>query len=154
MRAALRILITIFLLICVVPSFGQVNLLLPGKGIEGISVVLDSSNISDVIKQFGDDYLMSTTTSVTFYQYNKKGLTFQIDPYDKNQIIRSISVEFPFQAKMNNGIVLNESTMNDVWKLYKENGCFTSGDYAWRPQKGISFYIKRDPKKKGFNPKE
>ena len=154
MRAALRILKTIFLLICVVPSFGQVNLLLPGKGIEGISVVLDSSNISDVIKQFGDDYLMSTTTSVTFYQYNKKGLTFQIDPYDKNQIIRSISVEFPFQAKMNNGIVLNESTMNDVWKLYKENGCFTSGDYAWRPQKGISFYIKRDPKKKGFNPKE
>lgn len=136
------------------PSVGQVNLLLPGKGIEGISIVLDSSNISDVIKQFGDDYLISTTTLVTYYQYNKKWLTFQIDPYDKNQIVRSISVEFPFQAKTNNGIVLNESTMNDVWKLYNENGCFTSGNYAWRPQKGVSFYIKRDPSKKGFNPKE
>ncbi|GEM_PF-1533246 len=154
MRTTLKILKTIFLIIWVVPSFGQVNLLLPGKGIEGISIVLDSSNISEVIKQFGDDYLKSTTTLVTYYQYNKKGLTFQVDPYDKNQIVRSIFVEFPFQAKMNNGLVLNESTMNDVWKLYNENGCFTSGDYAWRPQKGVSFYIKRDPSKKGFNPKE
>ncbi|MGQ0738874.1 MAG: hypothetical protein ACT4OJ_07440 [Bacteroidota bacterium] len=154
MRTTLRILKTIFLVIWVVPSFGQVNLLLPGKGIEGISLVLDSSNISDVIKQFGDDYLISTTKLVTYYQYNKKGLTFQIDPYDKNQIVRSISVESPYQAKVDNGIVLNESTMNEVWKLYNENGCFTSGDYAWRPQKGISFYIKRDPSKKGFNPKE
>ncbi|KOY87685.1 hypothetical protein AD998_17500 [bacterium 336/3] len=154
MRTTLRILKIFFLLTWVLPSFGQTNLLLPGKGIEGISVVLDSSNISDVIKQFGDDYLISTTTLVTYYQYNKKGLTFQINPYDKNQIVRSISVESPFQAKVHNGIVLNESTMNEVWKLYNENGCFTSRDYAWRPQKGISFYIKRDPSKKGFNPKE
>ncbi len=154
MRTILRILKTFFLLAWVLQSFGQTNLLIPGKGIEGISVVLDSSNISDVIKQFGEDYLISTTALVTYYQYNKKGLTFQIDPYDKNQIVRSISVEYPFQAKVHNGIVLNESTMNEVWKLYNENGCFTSGDYAWRPQKGISFYIKRDPSKKGFNPKE
>ena len=113
MRTTLRILKTIFLLTWVLPSFGQTNLLLPGKGIEGIPVVLDSSNISDVIKQFGDDYLISTTTLVTYYQYNKKGLTFQIDPYDKNQIVRSISVESPFQAKVHNSIVLNESTMNE-----------------------------------------
>lgn len=154
MRAAFQILKTIFLLICAVPTFGQVHLLLPGKGIEEIPVVLDSSNISDVIKQFGNDYIISATASATRYQYNKKGLTFQIDPYDRNQVIRSISAEFPFQARMNNGIVLNESTMNDVWKLYNENSCFTSGDYAWRPQKGVAFYIKRDPNKKGFNPKE
>lgn len=154
MITTLRVLKTIFLAIWVVPSFGQGNLLLPGKGIEGIPVVLDSSNISDVIKHFGDDYLISTTTVVTYYQYIKKGLTFQIDPYDKYQIVRSISVESPFQAKVDNGIVLNESTMNEVWKLYNENGCFTSGDYAWRPQKGISFYIKRDPRKKGYYPKE
>lgn len=154
MRATLQILKTIFFVIFVVPSFGQVNYLLPGRGIEGISVVLDSSNISDVIKLLGDDYSISTKTLVTYYQYSKKGLTFQIDPYDKNQIVRSVSVEYPFQAKMKNGIILNESTMNDVWKLYHENGCFTSGDYAWRPQKGVSFYIRRDPGKKGFNPKE
>lgn len=154
MRTTLRILKTIFFVIWVVPTSGQTNLLLPGKGIEGISVVLDSSNISDVIKLLGDEYSISTKTLVTYYQYSKKGLTFQIDPYDKNQIVRSVYVEYPFQAKMKNGIVLNESTMNDVWKLYNENGCFTSGDYAWRPQKGVSFYIKRDPSKKGFNPKE
>jgi len=154
MRATLQILKTIFFVSFVVPSFGQVNYLLPGRGIEGISVVLDSSNISDVIKLLGDDYSISTKTLVTYYQYSKKGLTFQVDPYDKNQIVRSVSVEYPFQAKMKNGIILNESTMNDVWKLYNEKGCFTSGEYAWRPQKGVSFYIKRDPGKKWFNPKE
>lgn len=154
MRATLQILKTIFFVIFVVPSFGQVKYLLPGRGIEGVSVVLDSSNISDVIKLWGDDYSISTKTLVTNYQYSKKGLTFQVDPYDKNKIVRSVSVEYPFQAKMKNGIILNESTMNDVWKLYNEKGCFTSGEYAWRPQKGVSFYIKRDPGKKGFNPKE
>lgn len=154
MRRTLRILKTVFLLIWVWPSFGQANLLLPGRGIEGIPVILDSSSISNVMEQFGNDYSVSTTTLVTFYKYSQKGLTFLIDPYDKNQIIRSIYVEFPFQAKTNNGIVLNESTMNDVWKVYNEKGYFTSGVYALQTQKGISFYIKNDPTKKNIDPKE
>lgn len=154
MRTTLRILKTVFLLIWVWPSFGQANLVLPGRGIEGIPVILDSSNISNVIEQFGNDYSITTTTLVTFYKYSQKGVTFLIDPYDKNQIIRSIYVEFPFQAKTNNGIVLNESTMNDVWKVYNEKGYFTSGVYALQTQKGISFYIKKDPNKRNIDPKE
>jgi hypothetical protein len=147
-------LLNLILLLLINYTFGQVTVIVPTKGIEGSGVVLDSTNISDVIKIYGNNYLKSELSLVTYYRYGKLGLTFQIDPYDKNQIIRSIFIEIPFQAKTTNGIVLNESTMNDVYKLYNEKGCFTSGDYAWRPQKGISFYIKRDPNKKGFNPKE
>jgi len=135
-------------------SFGQINLLVPNKGIEGIPVVLDSSNISDVIKIYGNGYLKSETNLVTYYRYEKFGLTFQIDPYDKNQLVRSIFAESPFQAKTRNGIVLNESTMNDVWNLYNDKSCFTSKTHAWNSQKGISFYIKKDPNNKGYDTSE
>jgi hypothetical protein len=135
-------------------SFGQINIIIPTRGVEEIPVILDSSNISDVIALYGNNYLKTSTTLAIYYQYTQTGLTFQINPYDKNQIVRAIFVESPFQAKTKNGIVLNESTMKDVWKLYNESGCFTSGDYAWDSQNGISFYIKRNPDKKGFNPKE
>lgn len=134
--------------------FGQTNLILPNKGINGIPVVLDSTNISEVIKIYGTNYSKSEKTLITKYRYEKIGLTFQIDPYDKNQIIRSIYIESPFKAKTENGIVLNETTMNEVFELYNEKGCFASKSYAWRPQNGITFYIKKDPKKKGYDTKE
>jgi hypothetical protein len=133
-------------------SFGQVNLIIPTKGVDGVPVVLDSSTISDVITFYGSHYLKKEFALVTEYLYDKLGLTFTTDPFDKNRIIRSIFVEFPFLAKTSTGIVLNESTMNEVYNIYKEKGCFTSGEYAWRPQKGISFYMEKNPKRKGFNP--
>ena len=145
--------ISLFLLISSF-AFGQTNLILPNKGIDGIPVVLDSTNISEVIELYGTDYSKSEKTLITKYRYEKIGLTFQIDPYDKNQIIRSIYIESPFKAKTENGIVLSVSTMDDVLELYNEKGCFASKSYVWRPQNGITFYIKKDPKKKGYNTKE
>ena len=145
--------ISLFLLISSF-AFGQTNLILPNKGIDGIPVVLDSTNISEVIELYGTDYSKSEKTLITKYRYEKIGLTFQIDPYDKNQIIRSIYIESPFKAKTENGIVLSVSKMDDVLELYNEKGCFASKSYVWRPQNGITFYIKKDPKKKGYNTKE
>lgn len=135
-------------------TFGQTNLILQNKGIDGIPVVLDSTNISEVIEFYGTDYSKSEKTLITKYQYEKIGLTFQIDPYDKNRIVRSIYIESPFKAKTENGIVLNESTMDDVLELYNEKGCFASKSYVWRPQNGITFYIRKDPNKKGYDTKE
>lgn len=135
-------------------TFGQTNFILPNKGIDGIPVVLDSTNISEVIEFYGTDYSKSEKTLITKYQYEKIGLTFQIDPYDKNQIVRSIYIESPFKAKTENGIVLNESTMDDVLELYNEKGCFASKSYVWRSQNGITFYIRKDPNKKSYDTKE
>tara|TARA_B110000967_G_C18804761_1_gene520392 strand:+ start:63 stop:1274 length:1212 start_codon:yes stop_codon:yes gene_type:complete len=144
----------ILFIFCFNPLFGQTNVLIPNKGIEGISIVIDSSTILDVIEIYGTDYTISEKTLITNYRYDKIGLTFQIDPYDKNKIVRSISVQSPFKAKTENGIVLNESTMKDVWNTYNDKGCFTSKTYAWNTQNGISYYIKKDPNEKGYDTEE
>ena len=144
----------ILFILCFNPLFGQTNVLIPNKGIEGIAIVIDSSKISDVIKIYGTEYTLSEKTLITNYRYEKIGLTFQIDTYDKNLIIRSISIESPFKAKIENGIVLNESTMKDVWNTYNDKGCFTSKNYAWNTQNGISFYIKKDPNEKVYDTEE
>ncbi|REG82471.1 hypothetical protein C8N41_1202 [Winogradskyella sediminis] len=144
----------ILFILCFSPVFGQTNVLIPNKGIEGISIVIDSSTISDVIEIYGTDYNLSEKTLITNYRFDKIGLTFQIDPYDKNKIVRSISVQSPFKAKTENGIVLNESTMKDVWNIYNDKGCFTSKTYAWNTQNGISYYIKKDPNEKGYDTEE
>jgi hypothetical protein len=144
----------ILLFVCFNSVLAQTKLLIPKKGIEGISIVIDSSTISDVIEIYGTDYTLSEKTLITNYRFDKIGLTFQIDPYDKNKIVRSISVESPFKAKTENGIVLNESTMKDVWNTYNDKGSFTSKTYAWNTQNGISYYIKKDPNEKGFDAEE
>ncbi len=154
MKMTFRTINIILLTLCFNPLFGQTNVLIPNKGIEGISIVIDSSKISDVIEMYGTEYTLSEKTLITNYRYNKIGLTFQIDPYDKNQIVRSISVESPFKATTENGIVLNESTMKDVWNTYNDKGCFTSKTYAWNTQNGISYYIKKDPNAKGYDTEE
>lgn len=144
----------ILFILCFNPVFGQTNVLIPSKGIEGISIVIDSSTISDVIEIYGTDYTLSEKTLITNYRFDKIGLTFQIDPYDKNKIVRSISVQSPFKAKTEKGIVLNESTMKDVWNTYNDEGCITSNTYAWNTQNGISYYIKKDPTEKGYDAEE
>jgi len=154
MKMTFRTINIILLIICSYSVFGQTNILIPNKGIKGTSIMVDSSKISDVFEIYGTEYTLSEKTLITNYRYDKIGLTFQIDPYDKNQIVRSISVESPFKAKTENGIVLNESTMDEVLEQYEEKGCFSSKSYVWRPQNGIIYYIKKDPKKKGYNTKE
>lgn len=154
MKMTFRTINIILFILCFNPVFGQTNMLIPNKGIEGISIVIDSSTISDVIELYGTDYTISEKTLITNYRYDKIGLTFQIDPHDKNQIIRSISVESPFKAKTENGIVLNVSTMKDVWHIYNDKGCLTSNTYAWNTQNGISYYIRKDPNQKGFDVNE
>src|SRR5690554_669303 len=154
MKMTIRTINIILFIFCFNPLFGQTNVLIPNKGIKGISIEIDSSTISDVIEIYGDDYTMSEKTLITNYRYEKIGLTFQIAPYDKNKIVRSISVQSPFKAKTENGIVLNESTMKDVWNTYNDKGCFTSKTYAWNTQNGISYYIKKDPNEKGYDVEE
>ena len=132
-------------------SFGQIYTLIPNKGIEDVPIIVDTTTISDVINLYGNDYSKSERKLITSYKYEKIGLTFEVNAHDKNQIVRSIVVEAPFQAKTTDEIILNESTMSDVWNLYNERGCFESGNIAYRPQNGITFFIKKDINEKGFN---
>jgi len=146
-----RTLNIIFLILSFNLSFGQTNLINPHKGIDGVPVLVDSSNISEVIKIYSNDFQKTVLRSFIYYRYENIGLTFEIDAYDKNEIVRSIYIESPFKAKTKNGITLNESTMDDVLKLYNETGCFVLKDCVMRPQKGISYYIRKEPNTKGYD---
>lgn len=154
MKMNLRTINVILVLLCFNPIFGQTNLIIPNKGIYGSHVVIDTTNISDVIKIYGNEFNESKNAFANYFRYEKIGLTFQTDPYDKNQIVRKIFVESPFQAKTEKEIVLNESTMKDVWNTYNSKGCFTSKSYAWNAQNGISFYIRKDSNDKGYDTSE
>ncbi|NMM47643.1 hypothetical protein [Marinigracilibium pacificum] len=135
-------------------SFGQVNTITPRVGIEGIPITIDESRIDDVTSEYGSNYRLVEHKLLTEFKYDSLGLTFGIDPMDANKIVRKISVQSPFKAQTKNGIILNQSTMKDVQNLYNETGCFTNYSTAYCPQDGITFYIKRDPSKKGFDTNE
>lgn len=154
MKIVFQIFCTINFIVWINIAFSQTNLIIPTKGIEGNPVVIDSTNISEVINLYGKDFLKTEKSWGTYYLYDKIGLTFEINPFDKNQIVRSIYAESPFQAITSNGIVLNKSSMNDVWKLYNNNGCYTGKNDAYSPQKGVTFYINKDSNEKGYNPEE
>ncbi|TYA74027.1 hypothetical protein [Seonamhaeicola marinus] len=132
-------------------AFAQSNMITPKNGIDGISIKIDTTNISVVEKLYGNEFDLNANQSFTRYTYPKIGLAFQYDTADKNKIIRSIFLESPFQAKLKNGIELNKTSMKEVWKTYSDKGCFTSKTYAWYSQKGISFFIKKDSTTKGYD---
>ncbi len=132
-------------------GFSQSNLIIPQNGIEGVSIRIDTTNISVVEKLYGNEFELNANQSYTRYTYPKIGLAFQYETDDKNKIIRSIFLESPFQAKLNNGIELNKTSMKEIWETYSDKGCFTSKTYAWHSQKGISFFIKKDSTKKGYD---
>ena len=55
MKMTFRTINIILFILCFNPIFGQTNVLIPNKGIEEISIVIDSSTISDVIEIYGTD---------------------------------------------------------------------------------------------------
>ncbi|MCL7752361.1 hypothetical protein [Polaribacter sp. Z022] len=132
-------------------GFCQSNLIIPQNGIEGISIKIDTTDISVVEKLYGNEFELNANQSYTRYTYPKIGLAFQYESDDKNKIIRSIFLKSPFQAKLENGIELNKSSMKEVFEKYSDKGCFTSKTNAWHSQKGISFFIKKDSTTKGYN---
>lgn len=135
-------------------GFSQENIILPQKGIEGVSVKIDTSNISVVEKLYGKDFELIENQSFTRYTYPEIGLAFQYDTNDKNQVIRSIFLVSPFEGKLENGIQLNKTSMKEVWETYADSGCFASKTYAWHTQKGISFFIRKDATQKGYDTNE
>ena len=135
-------------------GFSQENIILPQKGIEGVSVKIDTSNISVVEKLYGKGFQLNENQTFTRYTYPEIGLAFQYITNDKNQIIRSIFLESPYEGKLENGIQLHKTSMKEVWETYSDKGCFTSKTYAWYTQKGISFFIRKDSTQKGYDTHE
>ena len=120
----------------------QEHLVVPRKGFTGIKVVVDSSKIDDVFDIYGYDYFVSKGRLITNFKYEDLGLTFQVDAYDKNRIVRSIFAESPFQPEFKNGLKLNVSTLVEVWDIYNDRGCILGYSSSFFTHQGISFYVK------------
>ncbi len=94
-------------------------------------------------------------------KYNDEGLRFYylINEEKMEEIedplIYTIGFKAPFQGKTEEGIILNKSTMGDVFKtLGKENWLTAKDDkYWWVDYSGISFYVHRNEDFQKFDEK-
>ena len=88
-----------------------------GVGIEGIAV--GRSTKRDVEKKFGKNYKWETNGKYSFQMtYKNKGLSFYICQTDKKQQVFDIEMRSPYKVKTSKGIILRESTLENVNKIY------------------------------------
>lgn len=118
----------------------KLNVIFEGFGVEGI--VVGKSTIADVEKKFGKDYNWITNKKYSYQMaYPKLGLSFYICQADKRKEIFVIEIKAPYRAKTSRSVVLGQSTVEDIEKIY---GKLKSGlEY-----RGISFYYNRVGKKR------
>lgn len=147
----MRILITILTFINLTFSYGQ-SILIPGQGIQGDAIKINEATILEILKRYGDNFEKAEKDLLITYKYEKLGISFSTYPYDSNQLLREISVEFPFKAQMNNGVILNRTTWKELEATYGFKGGFTgSGTSVCIPFTGGAYYLHKDRNKKGWN---
>ncbi|HEX8370819.1 MAG TPA: hypothetical protein VF604_19895 [Pyrinomonadaceae bacterium] len=118
----------------------KLNLVFEGFGLPGI--IVGKSTMDDVIKKFGRDYNWITNKKYSYQMtYAKLGLSFYICQADKRKEVFVIEIKSPYRAKTSRGVVLGQSTVEDIEKIY---GKLKAGlEY-----RGISFYYNRSGKKR------
>lgn len=87
-----------------------------GVGVEGIAV--GRSTKRDVEKKFGKNYKLVTNGKYSFQMTYKNGLSFYLCQADKKGQIFDIEMRSPYKVKTSKGIVLRESTLENVNKIY------------------------------------
>jgi len=122
------------------PNGDKPSVIREGVGIEGI--VVGKSTMDDVVKKFGRNYNWITNKKYSYQMiYPKLGLSFYICQTDKRKEIFVIEIKSPYRAKTSRGVVLGQSTVEEIEKIY---GKLKSGlEY-----RGISFYYSRVGKKR------
>jgi hypothetical protein len=105
-----------------------------GIGVEGITV--GKSTKSDVEKKFGKKYKWVKNKDYSFQMIYPGGISFYICQTDKRQEIFTVEMRSPFKVKTSKGIVLRESTLEDIEKIY---GKSTEG----LRYRGVEFYYNK-----------
>ncbi len=118
---------------------------------EGIGIgdiAIGKSTLSDVIKEFGDNY--KTTTWDDGYsdvKYESLGILFYCDN-DESQTIYKIILTAPYVGETIEGISIGESTMSDVFQKYGESPEWLTdkdSDTWWCEYSGINFHVLKQP---------
>lgn len=122
-----------------------------GLGLEGIAV--GYSNMNSVVAKFGDEFSLIEHKVYSFeIRYSDKGLSFYYRHSDPKKKIFCIAIRPPCRAFTARGIVLGESTLQDVFNAYGESrfSTTTAMETWFFEYPGVAFHVKFNAKK-GFN---
>ncbi len=88
-----------------------------GESLDSINI--GKSTMDDVIAFYGADYKIITHGKYSYEMvYKKLGLSFYSCQNDPNKEIFTIDIQAPFKATTAKGIVLGESTFEDIFRAY------------------------------------
>jgi transcription initiation factor TFIIB len=109
----------------------------------------NSYSVQMKYKELGIDFYYLTPTPLTD---NLPSIPTDIPKKKTESLIISIAFEAPYPGKTEEGIILNRSTMEEVFRMLGNEILLTADDYPywWADYSGISFYIHRDLSQKPF----
>ena len=87
-----------------------------GIGVEGITV--GKSTKKEIEKKFGKKYKWTENKKYSFQMTYPNGLSFYFCQADKSQQVFDIEMRSPYKAKTAKGVILRDSTLEDVKKIY------------------------------------
>lgn len=113
-----------------------------GVGIAGVTV--DKSTLSDVTVTYGEDYKLIEHNKYTYEAKYSNGLSFWYCYADTNKKIVGLSVTPPYTGITSKGIVVGESTVEDVFRIYGESDPTSTNakDTLGFRYNGVHFHIK------------
>jgi hypothetical protein len=121
------------------------NIIIDGRGLDSFEI--DKTRAKDVIKKLGRqfDEIRYKDYSVQMF-YRDLGVSFYYMQGDNTKEIFSIVFSKPFKGKTSKGIILGQSTMDDVVKIYGEPDWTTCDncDFWTSEYKGIQFSVERE----------
>jgi hypothetical protein len=113
-----------------------------GLGVEGITV--GYSTKKSVTSKYGDVFYLIDHNKYSYeIRYPETGMSFWYRYYDKEEKIFCIAVRPPSHGFTSRGIVVGQSTLQDVFKVYgKAEFSTTSAEETWFAEyPGVDFHI-------------
>ena len=131
-------------------GFPQSEDIIDGFGVSGI--IVGRSTMSDVVARYGEDFELVAHNKYSYEaKYKGLGLSFYYCYTDEEKKIFSIKIKPPCHGRTNRGIIVGESTLQDVFDLYGTVKPYTTTvreTWAFKYQ-GIEFHIAYDSKLNG-----
>ncbi|HEX5709651.1 MAG TPA: hypothetical protein VFX96_20400 [Pyrinomonadaceae bacterium] len=127
------------------PSSPPARLLVEGWGVD--NVVVERSTAAEVVAEYGEpDEVIKHKKYSREMAYKKLGLSFYYFYEDAEKKIFHIAAKRPFKGSTTKGIVLGESTVADVLRIYGNASISsnTSYDYWALRYQGVEFYVEND----------
>ena len=103
------------------------------------NIKIEKSTINDAVSIYGKNYELINHKGYSYeFTYRNLGLSFYVCQADRKKKIFSVEFQSPFKVTTSKGIVLGESTLEDVFRIYGEYGERANSD---SDQKGVFFFV-------------